>query len=153
MKNCLNERTLMSLHDGEGSAEERAHVESCLNCARRYRQLTDDIKDVVTILRQAPSLSVARKPAAYPGLRWSLAAGLVMGAFLLGRMTTAGTLRLSHGGNMRPDQVASAAQGPGQAGVGSGYGLYIESLIGQEDETDSGQVTAEDTWNTDSDGL
>ena len=151
MKNCLNEKTLLLLHDGEGSAEQRAHVESCLNCARRYRQLTDDIKDVVSILKQAPP-PVASKPAAFAGLRWSLAAGLIMGAFLLGRMTTAGAL-VSHLGTQSSKQIASANQQIGVAGVGPAYGLYIENLIGQEDETDGSQLAADDTWNTDSDGL
>ena len=151
MKNCLNEKTLLLLHDGEGSAEERAHLESCLNCARRYRQLTDDIKDVVSILKQPPPPMV-RKPAAYSGLRWSLAAGVVMGAFLLGRMTTAGMLG-SHATARSSQQLAAAPQQASETSVGPSYGLYIDNLIGQEDDTDANQVAVEDSWNTDSDGL
>ena len=153
MKNCLNEKTLLLLHEGEGSAQERAHVESCLICARRYRQLVDDIKDVVAILKQSPP-SLTRKPAAYSGLRWSLAAGVIMGAFLLGRMTTADTLRLSHKGNLQSaNRIASTGPEVGHSGLGPTYGLYIENLIGQDDETDASQVAVEDSWNRDSDGF
>lgn len=151
MKNCLNEKTLLLLHDGEGSAEERAHMEICLNCARRYRQLTDDIRDVISVLRQAPP-PITRKAPVYSGLRWSLAAAVVMGAFLLGRMTTAGVLA-SRSSARSSNQLASAQQQAGQEGVGPTYGLYIENLLGQEDDADASQVAVEDTWNSDSDGL
>jgi hypothetical protein len=151
MKNCLNERTLLLLHDGEGSVEERAHIESCLNCARRYRQLTDEIKDVVSILKHTHP-PVTRKPAALSPLRWSLAAGLVMGAFLLGRMTTAGMLRSGVSANSS-QQVASAQPQAGDTAVGPAYGLYIDNLIGPDDDADGTQVAAGETWNSDSDGL
>ena len=151
MKNCLNEKTLLLLHDGEGSAKERAHVESCLNCARRYRQLTDEIRDVVSILKQtAPPAT--RKPAVYSPLRWSLAAGLIMGAFLLGRMTTAVMLS-SRASAQSSRQVASAQPQADEAEIAPAYGLYIENLIGQDDDTDGTQVAAGDTWSSDSDGL
>ena len=151
MKNCLNEKTLLLLHDGEGSAEERAHLESCLNCARRYRQLADDLDDVISVLKQPPP-PMARKAPVYSGLRWSLAAAVVMGAFLVGRMTTAGTpgSRISVRSS---SQLASAQQPTGEVAVGPTYGLYIENLFGQEDDSDASQVAVEDTWNTDSDGL
>lgn len=151
MKNCLNEDTLQLLHDGEGSSEERAHLESCLNCARRFRLLADDIDDVISVLKQPPP-PTARKSPAYSGLRWSLAAAVVMGAFLLGRMTTAGTLNF-HLHARSSDQLASAKQQVAQAGVGPSYGLYIENLIGQEDDADANQVAVGDSWNSDSDGL
>src|SRR5262245_2599411 len=92
MKNCLSEKSLLLLHQGEGSVAERAHLESCLDCARRYRQLVDDIKEVVTILKQPPTTHAVRVPRMYAWVRWSLAAAVVAIAFLLGRMTTAGVL-------------------------------------------------------------
>ena len=145
MKNCLNENTLQLLHDGEGSPEERAHLESCLNCARRYRQLADDIDDLISVLKQPPP-PIARKAPVYSGLRWSLAAAAVMGAFLLGRMTTAGAFN-SHLHARSSDQLAK--QQVADAGVGPTYGLYIENLIGQEDDADANQVAVGDTWNSD----
>src|SRR6516162_9847631 len=81
MKDCLSERTLLLLHDGEGSVAERAHLESCLNCARRYRLLADDIKEVVTILKQPPPTHAVPGPRMYAWMRWSLAAAVVAVAF------------------------------------------------------------------------
>src|SRR5262245_44318905 len=82
MKNCLSEKALLLLHDGEGSVAERAHLESCLNCARRYRLLADEIKEVVTILRQPPPPHPPRRLLVDSWVRWSLAAALVAASFL-----------------------------------------------------------------------
>jgi hypothetical protein len=155
MKDCLSERTLLLMHDGEGSAAERAHLESCLNCARRYRLLVEDIKEVVAILKQSPPAHTSRTPPLYSWVRWSLAAGLVAASFLLGRMTTAGVLgggSSFHAGAATSARVASA-QRPiaGRTGIAPTYALYIDSLIGSQDEADPGQMTAADGWGTDSD--
>jgi hypothetical protein len=156
MKDCLSERTLLLLHDGEGSVDERTHLESCLNCARRYRLLADDIREVVTILRQPPPAHASRTTPLYSWVRWSLAAGIVAVAFLLGRMTTAGVLGGSsfHASAATSTRVASArrpiARGTGTAPT---YALYIDSLIGGQDEADPGPMAAVDAGETDSDGL
>ena len=158
MKDCLSERTLLLMHDGEGSAAERAHLESCLNCARRYRRLVDDINEVVTILKQPPPPPghASRTPALYSWARWSLAARIVAASFLLGRMTTAGVL-LGGGSSFHVSAATSArvasANRPvgGATGLAPNYALYIDSLIGSQDEADPGQMAAVDE--TDSDGL
>lgn len=155
MKDCLSERTLLLMHDGEGSAAERAHLESCLNCARRYRRLVDDIKEVVTILKQPPPAHASRMSPLYSWARWSLAAGIVAASFLLGRMTTAGVLGRGssfHASAATSARVASADRPVGGAtGLAPNYALYIDSLIGSQDEADPGQMAAVDE--TDSDGL
>src|SRR5215472_3515571 len=158
MKNCLSERSLLLLHDGEGSVAERAHLESCLDCARRYRQLVDDIKEVVTILKQPPPTHTSYGPRMYSWVRWSLAAAVVAVAFLLGRMTTAGVLGNSsfHTRAASGTQVASAGRPPaGANGIAPGYALYIDSLIGSPEEADPGQTEVVDSFETqtDSDGL
>ena len=158
MKNCLSERTLLLLHDGEGSVAQRAHLESCLNCARRYRLLVDDIKEVVTILKQPAPTYTSRRPPGYFWVRWSLAAAIVAVAFLLGRMTTAGVLGgLSpHARAASGTRVASAGRPPaGANGIAPGYALYIDSLIGSPEEADPGQTEVVDSFETqtDSDGL
>jgi hypothetical protein len=152
MKNCLSERTLLLLHDGEGSVAERAHLESCLNCARRYRLLVDDIKEVVTILKQPPPTNASRAPRMYSWVRWSLAAAVVAVAFLLGRMTTAGVLGASsfHVRATSGTRVASADR-PSAGANAPTYALYIDSLIGSQDEADPGQMEVVDAWETDSD--
>ena len=156
MKNCLSERSLLLLHDGEGSVAERAHLESCLDCARRYRQLVDDIKEVVTILKQPPPAPAPRAARMHSWVRWSLAAAMVAVAFLLGRMTTAGVL-----GGSRFDARATSATRAASANravtganvIAPTYALYVDSLIGSQDEADPGQTEAVDAWETDSDGL
>ena len=157
MKNCLSERTLLLLHDGEGSVAERAHLESCLNCARRYRLLVDDIKEVVTILKQPPPTHASRGPRMYSWVRWSLAAAVVTVAFLLGRMTTAGVLGSSSFHAARAasgTRVGSADRAiAGANGIAPSFALYIDSLISSQDEADLGQTEVVDSAETDSDGL
>jgi hypothetical protein len=150
MKDCLDEKSLWSLHEGEGSADDRAHLEGCLSCARRYRQLTDDLRQIVAVLKQTPPPRSSRKPAAHLALRWSLAAAVVVFAFLLGRMTTAD----EPAGSVAP--VAGKSNTPHQLPAdyaAASYGLYIDSLIQPQDETDSGQLALEDQWTSDSDGF
>jgi hypothetical protein len=145
------------MHDGEGSAAERAHLESCLCCARRYRRLVDDIKEVVTILKQPPPAHASRMSTPYSWARWSLAAGIVAASFLLGRMTTAGVLgggSSFHASAATSARVASADRPIVAAtGIAPTYALYIDSLIGSQDEADAGQMAAVNAWETDSDGL
>lgn len=93
----------------------------------------------------------------YSWVRWSLATAVVAVAFLLGRMTTAGVL----GGGL--SFHARAASGTrlvsadrAIAGANSSaptYALYIDSLIGSQDEADPGQTEVVDSGETDSDGL
>ncbi|MBV8136461.1 MAG: hypothetical protein JO121_12660 [Deltaproteobacteria bacterium] len=154
MKNCLSEKILLLLHDGEGSVAERTHLESCLSCARRYRLLADDIKEVVTILKQPPPASAAPGRRMYAWMRWSLAAAVVAVAFLLGRMTTAGVLGGSsfHARATSRTRVASAGGSTaGANGIAPTYALYIDNLIGSQDEADPGQLGVADAWETDSD--
>ena len=156
MKNCLSERSLLLLHDGDGSVAERAHLESCLDCARRYRQLVDDIKEVVTILKQPPPAAAPRAARMHSWVRWSLAAAMVAVAFLLGRMTTAGVLGGSgfHARATSATRVASANRAvSGANGIAPTYALYVDSLIGSQDEAGPAQTEVVDAWETDSDGL
>ncbi len=155
MNNCLNQKTLLLLHDGEGSAADRAHLDGCLNCARRYRQLTDDLKDIVAALRQPPPPQATRKPMMSAGLRWSLAAALVGFAFLVGRMTTTKTHADSVASSQPQSntQIASAQRPAGVANVGATYGLYINNLIEGHDDSDQNQMAGDNNWGSDSDGF
>ncbi|HKN00444.1 MAG TPA: hypothetical protein VJX23_07995 [Candidatus Binataceae bacterium] len=158
MKTCLDEKSLLSLHDGEGARADRSHLESCLDCARRYRRLTDDLKEIVAALKQPAPPAARRNPLAYSGLQWSLAAGIVAIAFLFGRMTTAGTRRTGSiaAAPQSSEQLASSqppALGDSAASAAASYGLYIDSLFEQQEEPDQNLVATEDTWDTDSYGL
>lgn len=147
MRNCLVEKSLWSLHEGEGSAGDRAHLDECLNCTRRYRQLTDDLKEIVAVLKQPPPARVAQTWMARSALRWSLAAAVVVFAFLLGRMTTAEDRSDSIAMNQAGTQIAATDY------AAASYGLYIDTLIHPQDEQDPGQLAFEDPWANDSDGF
>ena len=55
MRRRLSEKTLVLLHSGEGAANDRAHLEGCLSCTRRYRQLSSDLGEIVTVGLYPPS--------------------------------------------------------------------------------------------------
>ncbi|HZP42845.1 MAG TPA: hypothetical protein VFD84_15235 [Candidatus Binatia bacterium] len=62
MTACLDDRALFRLHDGDGSAAERAHVDACDDCARRYRTLVDDVELLARVVRDGPPPLAARRP-------------------------------------------------------------------------------------------
>lgn len=70
MSECLRDRTLLLLYEGEGTSAHRAHLEACRPCARRYEVLVHDLQVVQQVLRQSPPPQVAphRPPALR--LRW-----------------------------------------------------------------------------------
>ncbi len=144
MKNCLDEKTLLLIHDGEGSDAARAHLESCLSCARRFRQLADDLKDIVTVLKQPPPPAERRAPWKFAAVGWPLAAAVAALAFLAGGMTTAmlGT-DLAVTARRATTRVASADRLEGIGGA-AGYGLYVNNLLEEPDEADQLQVSAEE---------
>ena len=92
----------------------------------------------------------------YSWVRWSLAAAVVAVAFLLGRMTTAGVVGGSsfHARAASGTRVASSDRAIADAnGSAPTYGLYIDSLLGSQDDADPGQMEVVDSGETDSDGL
>ncbi len=144
MKNCLDEKTLLSIHAREGSDAARAHLEGCLSCARRFRQLDDDLKEIVTVLKQPPPPGNIANPRRLPNLRWSLAAAVAGLAFLAGGVTTA---MLESGGGVvaarqASTQVASTDRIEGIGGA-AGYGLYVNDLL-KDDEGDQVLPSAEE---------
>jgi len=162
MRRCLSEKTLVLLHGGEGAANDRAHLEGCLSCTRRYRQLSSDLGEIVTALKQpAPASSVQRR-FSYSGLRWSLAAAGIVLAFVGGRLTVPGVTDddllgpeqawdPDSSGQIEPAIQSGPANGSAIQAPGS-YGLYIDNLI-TEDESDQNLVVAEGNGEADSDEL
>jgi hypothetical protein len=156
MRDCLNEKTLLLLYDGEGSPEDREHVDSCLNCARRYRQLGDDLKHIVSALKQAPPRKLAVAAAPRRWVRWSMAAAAVGLAFLVGRVTTA---RMYAGSELYAQQqqgrhVAALDQEyTARDETATTYGLYVDTLILLPDETEQEQTIADESWESESEGF
>ena len=100
MNHCLNNDTLLEIYTGEGDPAHRAHLGACLTCARRYRRLEEELGRIVGALKRPPALPLQRTPSIFPLWRWSLAAALVIGAFLCGRLTGLNGLSLSPAGPM-----------------------------------------------------
>ena len=63
MSRCLREKTLLELRDGEGTEQERAHLEACSACTLRYEQLIDDLARIERVLLAPLPLVRARRPA------------------------------------------------------------------------------------------
>jgi len=151
MERCLSENTLVLLHSGEGSETDRAHLESCLSCARRYRRLSNQLSTIVAVLKQSPPPPAPRYRFAYSRLGWSLAAAAMALAFVCGRLTAFG---VGNQGSViieqssEPDSVEEGepsipwveASNTGIATPAS-YGIYIEGLLAQ-DEPDQYPVVA-----------
>ena len=153
MKRCLSEKSLVLLHSGEGSASDRAHLEGCLSCTRRYRQLCSDLGEIVAALKQpAPALrprrrftySVLRWPElGWSGLGWSLAAAVIVLAFVCGRITSRSVADRGLAGPAESMEADSAEQADPfiQTAMANGpaintpgyYGLYIDDLMTQDE--------------------
>jgi hypothetical protein len=149
MRRCLEERELVAFHAGDRSDADREHLESCLVCARNYRDLQGDMETLLTALRRSPIANdVLHVRAGVPiwrrGARWALAASVVVVAFAGGRIT----------GLTKSEQAAPAAEAPvnglgnqiAMADAGArtpaGYGLYIDDLM-DSDAADKDQQLAD----------
>ncbi len=63
MNICLRDRALFLLAAGEGTAQTRAHLRSCLHCARRYQRLTRQLHGIEWTLRETAPPTVTYVPA------------------------------------------------------------------------------------------
>ena len=68
MKRCLNERALVLLSVGEGTAAQREHCDGCPTCAARLQALTADLGGIGEVLRGVPP-RLARQPRRSPSWR------------------------------------------------------------------------------------
>ncbi len=162
MERCLSEEALLLVHGEEGSESDRAHLDGCLSCARRYRRLANELDEIVAALKQPAPLLTASRRFSYSGRRWSLAAAAIVLAFLCGRLTNFGVNNASRVSLEQPSAPDSAGQveSPIQwleannAGIAAptSYGLYIDDLMAQ-DESDQNLVAAEVNGDADSDEL
>ena len=159
MKNCLSDNALVALDSDDGSEKERDHLESCLNCARRYRELSSDLETIVAVLKQPAPALIQRPRLISPRLGWSLAAAAIVLAFVCGRIT-------AFGGNGAADAVSPSAydsadssespiqwQEASNSAVGpASFALYISDLLAQ-DEGDQNSIIAGGNGEADSDEM
>ena len=84
MNQCLNDKTLFLLSEGEDDSEERLHVERCQSCAERGKRIARDLEFIRKTLQRDPasiSLAPARMPILYRSL--PIAAALLLGIALV----------------------------------------------------------------------
>jgi hypothetical protein len=151
----------VAFHAGDGSDAEREHLESCLACARTYRNLQGDMETLLTALRRSPISGAAASvdlgtPDWRRGMRLALAASVVVAAFAGGRITglpTSDQAAVTAGGPAGGlgDQIAMAGDG---ARTPAGYGLYIDDLMdsdaGERDQQPAGQSDGDNQVDEDS---
>ena len=158
MKRCLNEKELITVHAGDGSSETRTHLESCLTCARKYRDLQGDMETLIAVLRQPRPRSVQARGISLTspwlrGLGWSLAASAMVAAFVCGRVTrvttpgvtvlpTVATAVASVPISPRTSATQVAMADSNGSEAPAAYGLYIDDLMGS-DVGDQGQTADE----------
>ncbi len=84
---CLSEDQLAALYYGDGNAAEQAHRTACMDCARRYRRLEDELQRIAAAL-ESPAPATTARTAAFPA-RWATmaAAALVLLALVWGLPT------------------------------------------------------------------
>jgi hypothetical protein len=85
MSRCLRERTLWGIYEGEGTAAQQAHLQTCVACHVRYQALVHTLEEISSSLQETPPPPVRMpRPFPYP-VRWqSAVVGLVVLLLLVG---------------------------------------------------------------------
>ena len=85
MSRCLRERTLWDIYEGEGTAAQQVHLQTCMACRMRYQALVHTLEEISSSLQATPPPSVRMpRPFPYP-VRWqSIVVGLAVFLLLVG---------------------------------------------------------------------
>jgi hypothetical protein len=84
MIRCLEDKTLFLLSEGEGSEEQRSHLQSCQACTERYREIERDLRLITHTLQQEPAQFRFAAPRAPIFLRsLPIAAGILLAIALM----------------------------------------------------------------------
>ena len=85
MSRCLRERTLWGIYEGEGTATQQAHLQTCRACRVRYQALVHTLEEMSSSLQETPPPAVRiPRPFPYP-VRWqSAVVGLAVLLLLVG---------------------------------------------------------------------
>jgi len=54
MSRCLRERTLWGIYEGEGTAAQQAHLQTCVACRVRYQALVHTLEEISISLQETP---------------------------------------------------------------------------------------------------
>src|SRR5262249_54634721 len=73
MSRCLRERTLWGIYEGEGTAAQQVHLQTCVACHVRYQALVHTLEEISSSLQETPPPPV-RMPRPFPYcVRWQSA--------------------------------------------------------------------------------
>ncbi len=85
MSRCLRERTLWGIYEGEGTAAQQAHLQTCAVCRVRYQALVHTLEEISSNLQETPPPPVRMpRPFPYPGRWQSAVVGLAVLLLLVG---------------------------------------------------------------------
>ena len=84
MIRCLEDKTLFLLSEGEGSKEQRSHLQSCQLCTERYHEIERDLRLIARTLQQEPPPLPVTAPGAPIFFRFlPIAAGVLLAIALM----------------------------------------------------------------------
>lgn len=78
MKRCVSDRTLWLVAEGEATAADRDHVQSCVACTARYQRLDHDLATLRVALSGAPPRRMVRQSAVPVRWHWPTATAAVV---------------------------------------------------------------------------
>lgn len=130
MKDCLSDRSLWSVLEGEGTERERAHVADCERCGSRVQRLTHDLSLLGRVLSAAPPLPVAVPHAGWTPVRWAAAAAVIVMGLMFGWMHAKPAL--DRPAPVLADSMPILERLAGEVFSDSGFG----SALGSSDATD-----------------
>ena len=84
MTQCLEDKTLFLLSEGEASEEQQSHLQSCQLCTKRYREIERDLRLITQTLQREPSplpVTASRAPIFFRFL--PIAAGVLLAIALM----------------------------------------------------------------------
>lgn len=82
MTRCLRDRELFSLCEGEGTDQQRAHLQTCAACADRHQRLLDDLAVIRRVVREEAPPQVLDPEPRVTWLRWVPAVTVLTAAVL-----------------------------------------------------------------------
>ena len=85
MSRCLRARTLWGIYEGEGTATQQAHLQTCVSCHVRYQTLVHTLEEMSSSLQETPPPQVRMlRPFPYSGRWQSAVVGLAVLLLLVG---------------------------------------------------------------------
>lgn len=139
MDKCLSDKALSALYTGDGGEADHRHLETCLNCVRRYRRIARDVETIVGALRQSAGREAgSHRRTHHARWRWGLAAAAVLVAFAIGRFTSFTPARSDSSPQIAAEMLSNDDAPVMEASAGSqlttaNFALYMEDLLTPDD--------------------